>query len=284
VKPEPKAPAPRSRRLDFASIAVLPAGVGVVLLAQMIEGGAARSLMQGPAALIVFGGTLAALLLSYSPSDVFRAVRAAAASFTKPESHAAALTASLVGYSIRAQRKGILALESELDSIDDPFLRHGLSLVVDDVTLDELKDVVAVERFARESDEDTPARVFDAAAGYAPTLGILGAVLGLIQVMEHLSQPGALGSGIAVAFVATIYGVGSANLLFLPIAGRLRERAAASARRREMIAEGLYAIHQRVSPRLVAQRLRAFAHDMPRVEEIAARVSAAPAPASRIPA
>jgi chemotaxis protein MotA len=104
-------------------------------------------------------------------------------------------------------------------------------------------------------------------------------------VMEHLSEPGALGSGIAVAFVATIYGVGSANLLFLPIAGRLRERAAASARRREMIAEGLYGIHQRVSPRLLAQRMRAFAPDMPRVEDIAARISASPAPpASRIPA
>jgi chemotaxis protein MotA len=121
-----------------------------------------------------------------------------------------------------------------------------------------LRDVVATERRARDADDEAPARVFEAAAGYAPTLGILGAVLGLIQVMQHLSEPGALGAGIATAFVATIYGVGSANLLFLPIAGRMRERAETASRRRDLIAEALFSIHARMNPRMVAQKLKAL--------------------------
>jgi chemotaxis protein MotA len=147
-----------------------------------------------------------------------------------------------------------------------------MTLVVDGASLSSLKDVLAAGRAAAEADDEGPARVFEAAAGYAPTLGILGAVLGLIQVMEHLTQPGALGSGIAVAFVSTVYGVAAANLLFLPLAGRLRERAIAEDRRRELIVEGVIALQQRMNPRLVAQRLRGFSDDVPRVDEIASRV------------
>jgi chemotaxis protein MotA len=271
-------------RIDIASLIVLPAGVAIVFLAQRLEGGAARSLVQGPAALIVFGGTFAALFVSYSPVEVFRAIREAARTYLAPERDTAALTATLVGYAIRAHRKGILSLEPEVENIQDPFLRHGLGLVVDGVALEELKEMLALERNARATTEDAPARIFDAAAGYAPTLGILGAVLGLIHVMERLSQPGALGSGIAVAFVATIYGVGSANLFFLPIAARLRERSMAAALRRELTGEALYCIHQRISPRLIAQRLRAFSSDAPRVDEIAARIPSGQMDASRIPA
>jgi chemotaxis protein MotA len=271
-------------RIDVASLAVLPAGIGIVLLAQLLEGGAVRSLLQGPAALIVFGGTFAALLISFSPVEVFRALREAARTFAGVERDTTALTAQLVSYAIRAHRKGVLTLESEVEDIEDPFLRHGFGLVVDGVALEELKEMLALEQSARQTNEDAPARVFEAAAGYAPTLGILGAVLGLIHVMENLAQPGALGSGIAVAFVATVYGVGSANLLFLPVAGRLRERSMNNVRRREITAEALVCIHQRVSPRLIAQRLRAFSNDVPRVDEIAARIGSGQAVAPRIPA
>jgi chemotaxis protein MotA len=188
------------------------------------------------------------------------------------------------GHALGHARAAELTLEAEVEDIEDPFLRHGFGLVVDGVTLEELKEMLALEQSARQKNEDAPARVFEAAAGYAPTLGILGAVLGLIHVMENLARPGALGSGIAVAFVATVYGVGSANLLFLPIAGRLRERAMAHVRRREITAEALVCIHQRVSPRLIAQRLRAFSNDVPRVDEIAARIGSGQAVAPRIPA
>ncbi|HEV8316266.1 MAG TPA: flagellar motor protein [Vicinamibacterales bacterium] len=272
------------RRLDLASILALPVGIIVVLVGQAIEGGAMRSLLQGAAALIVFGGTLGAVLISFSPAEVWRAVRAAAATFTAADDDATSVTARLVGLSIIAHRKGLLALDSEIDTIEDPFLRTGLTLAVDDTSSETLREMLGLEMAMRAADDDAPARVFDAAAGYAPTLGILGAVLGLIQVMEHLTAPGSLGSGIAVAFVATVYGVGSANLIFLPIAGRLRERGQLAARRRELVAEGIAAIGQQQHPRMVAQKLRAFAGTGLRVDDVAARLSTKPSEAIRVPA
>ncbi|HEY3097403.1 MAG TPA: flagellar motor protein [Methylomirabilota bacterium] len=272
------------RRLDLASILALPVGIIVVLVGQAIEGGAMRSLLQGAAALIVFGGTLGAVLISFSPAEVWRAVRAAAATFTTADDDATSVTARLVGLSIIAHRKGLLALDAEIDTIEDPFLRTGLTLAVDDTSSETLREMLGLEMAMRAADGDAPARVFDAAAGYAPTLGILGAVLGLIQVMEHLTAPGSLGSGIAVAFVATVYGVGSANLIFLPIAGRLRERGQLAARRRELVAEGIAAIGQQQHPRMVAQKLRAFAGTGLRVDDVAARLSTKPSEAVRVPA
>ncbi len=246
----------RKRVLDVASLLTLPLGIVIVLAAQCLEGGAPRALLQGPAALIVFGGTCAAVLVTYSPREVGRAVRAVAETFHHLTDDTQALMTRLVAIAGRAHRKGLMSLEAELGDIDNPLLRDGLTLIVDGTSIDVLRDLVAAERRARDADEELPARVFEAAAGYAPTLGILGAVLGLIEVMHHLSEPAALGSGIAVAFVATVYGVGSANLLFLPLAGRLRERAAVASRRRDLVGEALFAIHARTNPRLVAHKLK----------------------------
>lgn len=272
----------RRRRLDLASILALPIGIIVVLVGQAIEGGAVRSLIQGAAALIVFGGTLGAVLISFSPTEVWRAFCAAAGTFTTRDDDTTSLMGRLVGLSITAHRKGLLALDQEIETIDEPFLRNGLTLAIDDTPGEMLREMLGIEMTMREADDDAPARVFDAAAGYAPTLGILGAVLGLIQVMEHLTAPDSLGSGIAVAFVATVYGVGSANLIFLPIAGRLRERAHLAARRRELLAEGVYAISQQEHPRMVAQKLRAFADNGLRVDDIAARLPRTPSEAVRV--
>jgi chemotaxis protein MotA len=247
----------KKRMLDVASLLALPLGILIVLAAQVLEGGAPQALVQGPAALIVFGGTLAAVLISYSPIEVGRAVRAVARTFERGgDDDANVLMTKLVAIAGRAHRRGLMSLETELADIEHPLLRDGLSLIVDGTSIEVLKDMVAVERRARDADEELPARVFEAAAGYAPTLGILGAVLGLIEVMHHLSEPAALGSGIAVAFVATVYGVGGANLLFLPLAGRLRERAAAASRRRDLVSEALFAIHARTNPRLVEHKLK----------------------------
>ena len=185
------------------------------------------------------------------------------------------MSAELVALSIRAHRRGLLALESEVDAVRDPFLRNGLALAIDGVSSEMLRDALNVERLAQESREDVPARVFEAAAGYAPTLGILGAVLGLIRVMEHLAAPSALGNGIAMAFVATVYGVGSANLVLLPIAARLRERAAVASRRRDLVTETLIDVQQRINPRLVAQKARGFSRSLPRIDEIARRMAPA---------
>ena len=261
------------RRWPWGAIAAIPLGILVVVAVQLLDGGAFTSLLQGAAAIIVFGGTCAATLVTYSPGAIRRAAAAALDTFRTQEDDLDVLSAELVALSIRAHREGLLALDAHLDGIDDPFLRNGLTLVVDGASSDMLRDALAVERGAEEANEDLPARIFEAAAGYAPTLGILGAVLGLIRVMESLPDPAALGSGIATAFVATVYGVGSANLVLLPIAGRLRERAAARARRRDLVTEALLDVQRRINPRLVAHKARPFAAELPRVEEIAKRMS-----------
>jgi chemotaxis protein MotA len=260
-----------------------PAGVVIVLFAQYAHGATVATLLQGAAALIVFGGTIGAVLLTFSLADVWAALRAAAKAFRKPEQDVESLVTTLVSLSMRAHRSGMLALDADVDTVTDPFLSEGLMLAVDGTPPSVFRELLAVERSARDAQDEAPARVFEAAAGYAPTMGILGAVLGLMRVMENLGTPGALGAGIAVAFVSTVYGVGVANLVLLPLAGRLRERAATAARRREVITHGLEAIHQRLNPRLVARRLRAFSDAAPPTRnsavQIAPRVAATGLPA-----
>jgi len=263
---------PARLRLQWGSASAIAIGVAIVVVAQALDGGAFGALLQGPAALIVFGGTCAATLVSYSAATVADALRAAAATFRGSDDDLDALSAQLVALSIRAHRRGLLALESEVDGVNDSFLRNGLALAIDGASSETLRDALNVERLAQEGREDIPARVFEAAAGYAPTLGILGAVLGLIRVMEHLASPAALGNGIAIAFVATVYGVGSANLVLLPIAARLRERAATASRRRDLITETLIDVQQRMNPRLVAQKARMFSNGLPRLDEIARKM------------
>ena len=274
----------RGVRLDILSIVLAPLGVIVVLYAQHLEGVPLTALLQGPAALIVFGGTLGAVLLSHSLSDLWGAVRAAVDTFREAPDDSETLSATMIGLAIRAHRRGVMGIESELETITDPFLREGLTLVVDETPLDLMRDALKVAAEVRHADDEAPARIFDAAAGYSPTLGILGAVLGLIRVMQNLAAPGALGGGIAVAFVATIYGVGIANLVLLPLAARLRARAAQRARRREMIIQGLCAIHQRLHPRLVTQKLRAFSDRVPKIEDVASRISLRTQRGARLPA
>lgn len=278
---------PRRRRwprLDLLSILLAPLGIAVIAVAQLLDGSRLGALIQGPSALVVFGGTLGAILITHSPLEVFRALRAAVEAFRAPDDDIDTLAATIVTLSIRAHRRGPAALEPDLDHVADPLLQSGLSLVVDGTTPELLKQVLTLESRAQEAAEDVPARIFEAAAGYAPTLGILGAVLGLMRVMEHLGSPGMLGSGIALAFVATVYGVGLANLVLLPIAGRLRERSLMRARRRELIVEGLEALQQRMNPRLVAQKVRAFSSRMPRIDELAAHGGLRPTRKADVPA
>jgi len=265
----------RRLRLDLASIALAPIGIAAILLAQSMDGVSFGALLQAQAALIVFGGTLGAVLVSYSPKAILQAVREALATFTTVEDDSGTLSNQIVGLATRAHRRGLLTIDAEVDALTEPFLRDGLSLAIDGTTGQALRDVLAVDTAERHARDEASARIFDAAAGYAPTLGILGAVLGLIRVMEHLAAPGDLGSGIAVAFVSTVYGVGAANLVLLPIAGRLRERAAIAARRREMMTQGICGIQERLHPRAVSQKLAAFTSDAPKPKEVAARLARA---------
>jgi chemotaxis protein MotA len=274
----------RWTRLDLLSIALAPLGVFVILLAQWLDGSAPWALLQGSSALVVVGGTLGAILISYTPTEIARAVRAALQAFQKPADDVDVLAATMVTLAIRGHRRGLPSLEQDLDDISDPYLREGLALVVDDTEAGAFDELLTLEKKSREAEDEAPARIFEAAAGYAPTMGILGAVLGLMRVMEHLGAPGALGGGIALAFVATVYGVGAANLVLLPIAGRLRERAALQARRREVIYHGLHGLRQRLNPRLVAHKMRAYSSRVPRIDELAAHLPARHVRAPRISA
>jgi chemotaxis protein MotA len=257
-------------RLDLLSIILAPLGIAVVMAGHVLDGSQLVSLLQGPPALVVFGGTLGAILISYTPAEVWRAMHSALAAFRSPEGNLDTLSATIVTLSIRSHRRGVQALEADIDHVTDPLLRSGLGLVVDGASAEMLEQAHALECRSEEAEEELPARVLEAAAGYAPTMGILGAVLGLMRVMENLGAPGTLGSGIALAFVATVYGVGFANLVLLPLAGRLRERSLQRGRRRELIGEGLRALQERTNPRLVAHKVRAFSAAMPRLDEFAA--------------
>ena len=262
--PSPKTS--RRRRFQQGSLLAIPAAIGVVVGSQLLDGGSWSSLLQPTAALIVFGGTLAATLISYAPGAVFDAVRDAVRSFSGRDDDLGALSTELVSMAVRAHRNGVLSLESDLDQVKDEFLRNGLSLVVDGVEPALLRALLTTEMRARETNDDEPSRIFESAAGYAPTFGILGAVLGLIHVMRSLGTPGALGDGVAVAFVATVYGLGLANLLLLPLAGRLRERALAVGRRRELILEAVVGLRGRMHPRLLAQTMRGMTPAVPAVD------------------
>jgi chemotaxis protein MotA len=244
------------RRVDVAILIGAAVGIGLVLGGHGLEGGNMKSLLQGAAAVIVFGGTLGAVLLSFPLRDLRLAITSLRHLVVDDLSPADGMVALIGRFALQARKEGLLSLEDDAEKTPDPFLKRALALAIDGTTSTTLRAMLEDEIGSREEAEEVPARVFEAAGGYAPTVGILGAVLGLIHVMENLADPSNLGSGIAVAFVATVYGVGSANLIFLPIGSRFRARAQRNARRREAMLEGVLAIQEGLNPRLIDQKLR----------------------------
>jgi len=254
-------------RIDIASIVGVPFALILILLGQWVEGGTVLSLLQPTAAMIVFGGTFGAVMLSFSRNDILRAVRALRTVFLWDGEPPSKTIDTVLAYAIRARQAGILSLDSDLATIQDPFLEKAIRQLVDATSPQTLRDMLEVETRGREEYDEIPAKVFEAAGGYAPTVGILGAVIGLIQVMQHLSDPARLGQGIAVAFVATIYGVGAANLFFLPAATKLRMKARHEARRRELMLEGVLAIQEGLFVRVIEEKLYGLAAEVvPRKE------------------
>ena len=247
----------RSRR-DVATLVGVPLTLIVILVAQRLEGGSLRTLVQPTAALVVFGGTFAAILVSYPWRLVGATGRAIVRAFDEPPEPDSQLVSRLSEYGLLARRKGVTALENEASSIADPFLKRARELATDGFLAADVRRLLENDSRTREHHDEEPGDLLDAAAGYAPTLGILGAVLGLIHVMENLAEPAKLGGGIAVAFVSTVYGVGAANLLFLPMATKVRARARGAALAREVIIEAVAAIQHNTHPRLMEQQLGAF--------------------------
>lgn len=249
---------PRRDRAALASLGVIAA---IVALAQVAEGGHFRALLQPTAALVVFGGSAAALALSFPLDQLRRAVKAVRKAFHHVPQNDKALVARFEQYAVRVRRRGPAALEAEVTGAGESFLHRALGLVVDGVEPDEIRRALTTYSHAAEEADEESAIVLEAAAGYAPTLGILGAVLGLIRVMENLATPAAVGAGIAVAFVATVYGVGSANLVLLPLATRLRALSRHAAVERELIIEGAIGLRQALHPRIVEAHLDGFIRD-----------------------
>jgi chemotaxis protein MotA len=243
------------RRLDLTSVLGVPIGVGCILLGQVLEGGTLRSVLQFTAAAIVFGGTLGATMVSFSRRELGAAIRSLGFVFFDDDRPPQEIIDAVTRFAVKARKDGIMSLEDDVEGVEDVFLRRGLGLAVDGTNPTTLRAMLDAECASREEADELPARVFESAGGYAPTIGILGAVLGLIHVMENLTDPAKLGAGIAVAFVATVYGVGSANLIFLPIATKLRARAARNAKRRLLVLEGILAIQEGQNPRLIDHKL-----------------------------
>jgi chemotaxis protein MotA len=244
--------------VDKASIGgFLVAMLGIVA-GLLMEGGHVAQVLQPTAALIVFGGTLGAVLLQFRLATVIAAFRGLVQMFTAPQTQDAQLIGQLVAFAHKARREGVVSLDGDLESVDDPFLKQTLTLAVDGTEPAELRSIMRVTLDSTMENEERLPAVFESAGGFSPTIGILGAVLGLIQVMQHLDDIHQVGRGIAVAFVATIYGVGIANLFFLPFAGNMRIRIREGHRRREMLLEGVIAILEGINPRMLEIKLAGF--------------------------
>ncbi|OHC91230.1 MAG: flagellar motor protein, partial [Sideroxydans sp. RIFOXYD2_FULL_59_7] len=234
--------------MDILSLFGLVVAVAGILGGQFLEGGAIDVLLQLAAFLIVFGGTLGAVMVQH-PMNVFvSGVKMAKWVFITPSSQAQQLVYRLTAWGNVARKDGILALEGQIKTVNDPFVQKGLQLLVDGHSAEKVREVLEIDLNSYETLHWQSARVWEAAAGYSPTIGILGAVLELVHVMQNLGEPAKLGAGIAVAFIATIYGVGFANLVFLPISGKLKILIQREVNKREMVIDGLCMIANAENP------------------------------------
>ena len=244
--------------MDVISIIGLVVGLGAILGGQFLEGGHLSSLVQPTAFVIVMGGTFGAVMLQSPFATFMQGMGMVKWVFTPPALGQRELIDRMAEWSHAARKEGLLALEGYLAELPDPFLRKGLQLLVDGAEPERVREVLEVEIGVQEEQLKLAAKIWESAGGYAPTIGILGAVMGLIHVMENLSDPSKLGAGIAVAFVATIYGVGSANLIFLPIAKKLLANIARVITLREMLVDGLVGIANGDNPRVLEGRLQGY--------------------------
>ena len=238
-------------------LGLLIALVGI-MTGQLLEGSDFGILFQGAAFLIVFGGTLGAVMVQSPQKVFFTALRMGRWAFVTPVMDDQALIKTLTDWSALARKEGMLALESRIPGIKDPFLLKGVQLLVDGYSAEEIREVLDIDTQSWEQLRWQAARLWEAAAGYSPTVGIIGAVLGLMHVMQNLAEPSKLGAGIAVAFVATIYGVAFANLLFLPVANKLKTIIMQQTQMRDLIVDGLGSIANGENPRLIKIKLESY--------------------------
>ncbi|MBA57449.1 MAG: flagellar motor protein [Pseudomonadales bacterium] len=244
--------------MDILSFVGLIIGLVAIVGGNAMEGGHLSGLANGPAAVIVLGGTLGAAMLQ-TPMPTFRhSFTVLKWVFFPPVVNMKEKIDHVITWSMTARKEGLLGLEAITDNETDKFARKGLQLLVDGGEPESIRNILEVELLTQEDKDLHAAKVFEAMGGYSPTIGIIGAVMGLIHVMGNLADPSKLGAGIATAFVATIYGVGAANLIFLPIAAKLKSTIKAQSSQREMIIEGLIAIADGENPRTIEMKLEGY--------------------------
>jgi chemotaxis protein MotA len=256
-KPDP--PKSGGTKPDLASIGGLALAVGAIVGGMVLEGGKIQEILQVTAAIIVFGGTFGAVMVTTPMHTLKGAVARLMAVFFEKQETPEVITEEIIGYATKARKNGIVSLEQEAERIEDPFLRKALNLAVDGTDLQEIRKMMELEMGIEEHEHEAEAKVFEAAGGYSPTIGIIGAVLGLIQVMKNLANIEEVGKGIAVAFVATIYGVGAANVFFLPAGAKIRARAHQAMQMKELMLEGVVGIVEGLNPKLIRTKLEAYA-------------------------
>ncbi|MGD0908643.1 MAG: flagellar motor protein [Candidatus Acidiferrales bacterium] len=249
--------------MDKGTIIGIVLAAGAILLGLFLEGGQIGQILQPTAALIVFGGTLGAILVQFPLKVVITAFLSLATVLFEPKDDPRQIIQEIVTIAHKARREGIVSLDNDLDKIQNPFLRKTLMLAVDGTEPGELRKMMELDLEKQGEHEDNIPRVFESAGGFSPTIGIIGAILGLIQVMQHLDNIDEVGRGIAVAFVATVYGVGAANLVLLPSAGKLKIRIREEQVIREMVLEGVVSILEGMNPRMIETKLFSFLAEMP---------------------
>src|SRR5580700_6520763 len=248
-----------SMRPDIATLGGLLLAAGGILGGLVIEGGKLTDIAQVTALMIVLGGTIGAVMVTTPWKTLIRAAKYLGNVFFEHEEDPQEVIEEIIAYATKARKNSIISLESDLPKIADPFLRKALSLSVDGTDLQELRAMMELDLALQQRSGEAIAKVYESAGGYAPTIGIIGAVLGLIQVMKHLENIEEVGRGIAVAFVATVYGVASANLFFLPAANKIKARLHETLHIKELMLEGVCSIVEGMNPKLIRVKLNAFA-------------------------
>jgi chemotaxis protein MotA len=246
--------------MDLTTWLGLIVGIGGVIGGQILEGGHVSSIMQGTAAIIVFGGTFGAVLVGTPLPDLMTAGGLLKTAFFGTEDKIDQIITELMDAAQTARKESILALEKKLNTFSNEYMQTVFRFVIDGIDAKTIKEIFEAEIYLEEEHLSAGAKIFMDAGGYSPTIGIIGAVLGLIHVMENLSDTSKLGAGIAVAFVATVYGVASANLIFFPIANKLKRKIKLQASAKEMILAGALGVVAGLNPFIIEQKLRAYSH------------------------
>src|ERR1051326_8283974 len=262
----PKATKKSGGKPDLASLGGLLLAVGGILGGLVMEGGKVRDVSQVTAAIIVLCGTIGAVMVTTPMNTLIGAVKKLSLVFFDGDESPHAMIEEIIGYATKARKSGIVSLEHEANAIQDPFLRKALNLAVDGTDLDVIRKTMELQISLEEHHAEQEAKVFENAGGYAPTIGIIGAVLGLIQVMKNLANIEEVGHGIAVAFVATVYGVASANIFFLPAGAKIKARIRQDTQRKELMLEGVAGIVEGLNPKLIRSKLEAYTCPEPQAE------------------